>query len=179
MHRLKKLFVMIALLCLLCSCARGDEVLKIQLSPQEKSIEELSTQIYDEAELATIASFEGSIQELDANYPIECIRKNPTGYRVSYFGKTKLTSILFDNAGQKIMGSVYKMSKSKSSFDVLSVGKSLEDVMELDSDGSYLFLYTGRNDIPKQSTHYTMDGYLITIEYDEENLISSIVSELI
>ena len=179
MRILKKLFVIIVLLCLLCSCAKGDENIKMQLSPQDKSLGELSTKIYDEAELTTIAWFVGSIQELDANYPIECIRKTPTGYRVSYYGKTDLTSILFDTAGQKIIGNVHKMSKSKSSFDVLSIGKSLEDVMELDSDGSYLFLYTGRNDIPKQSTHYTMDGYLITIEYDEGNFISNIKTELI
>lgn len=179
MRVLKSTFLIILLLCLLCSCAKGGEDLKMQLSPQDKSLGELSTKIYDEAELTTIALFVGSIQELDVNYPIECIRKTPTGYRVSYCGKTNLTSILFDSAGQRIMGSVYKMSKSKASFDILSIGKSLEDVMELDPDGSYLFLYTGRNDIPKQSIHFTVDGYLITIEYDGENLISNIVSELI
>lgn len=179
MRILKVLFIIIALFCLLCSCAKGDEDIEMYLSPQDKSLGELSTQIYNETELATIASFVGSIQELDAKYHIECIRKAPTGYRVSYCGKTNLTLLLFDDLGQIIMGSVYKMSKCKSYFDTLSIGKSLEDVMELDSDGNYLFLYTGRNDIPRKSTHYTMDGYLITIEYDDENFISNIQIELI
>lgn len=179
MRILKSLFAMIALLCLLCSCANGNDDQKILLSQQDKSLEELSTKIYDNAELAAIASFEGSLEELDASYPIECIREIPAGYRISYCGDTDLASLLFDNSGQKIMGRVYQMSKSKSSFDNLSIGKSLDDVMELDPDGIYLFLYTGRNDSPRHSIHYTVDGYLIVIEYDEENFITNIESELI
>ncbi len=55
----------------------------------------------------------------------------------------------------------------------------LEEVRAIDPDGEYLFLYTGRNDVPKVSSHYTKDGYLITIEYDESNAVVSVEQELV
>jgi hypothetical protein len=42
------------------------------------------------------------------------------------------------------------------------------------AEGEYLFLYTGRNDMPRVSTHYTTDHYLITVSYDESNLVANI-----
>ena len=67
----------------------------------------------------------------------------------------------------------------KSDFDKLVKGQSLDEVRAIDPNGEYLFLYTGRNDAPKVSSHYTKDGYLITIEYDVSNVITSINEELI
>ena len=55
----------------------------------------------------------------------------------------------------------------------------MKRTMAIDPNGEYLFLYTGRNDTPKVSSHYTKDGYLITIEYDVSNVIISINEELI
>ena len=45
--------------------------------------------------------------------------------------------------------------------------------MAKDPDGEYLFLYTGRND-QRYSSHYTMDGYLIIIEWSNENTVETI-----
>ncbi len=73
----------------------------------------------------------------------------------------------------------YRDRNSKSDFNLLSIGQQLADVKMLDPKGDYIFLYTGRADIPRVSTHYTSDGYLITITYDDNNIISKIDFELI
>lgn len=181
MRIFKNLFTIITLvmICTLCSCSKAADCMSVRLSPQDETLYELSTEIYDDYELKNIAEFSGTLQELNANYPIECIRKISAGYRASYCGEFNVTSIIFDASGQKIIGNVYQTSKEKIYFDDLSVGDSIEDVKEIDSAASYSFLYTGRNDTPKQSVHYTSDGYLITIEYDNNHLISDIKSELI
>ena len=54
------------------------------------------------------------------------------------------------------------------------IGRHLSDVQTIDPEGEYLFLYTGRNDVPKVSTHYTTDGFVITITYDKNNVIEKI-----
>ena len=89
------------------------------------------------------------------------------------------TQYLFDDSGTKLLGNIYSVQLSKSDFDGLTKGQSIEEVKTIDPNGEYLFLYTGRNDTPKVSSHYTKDGYLITIEYDDFNTIISINEELI
>lgn len=178
-YTLMCVLLIIVLQGFLCSCTKGGNGFMIELSPQDKSLFEMSTKIYGEDELTTISSFRGTIQELDETFPIECIRKTTTGYRVTFCGNVSLVSLVFDNSGQIIFGSVYKISESKASFGDLTIGKTVEDVKKIDPSGSYMFLYSGRNDVPKQSIHYTNDGYLIIIEYDEKYCISNIVEELI
>ena len=179
MNRIKLCFVLCILLCLLCSCAKGETDFNIELSPKDKSVYELSTKIYNDTELNTISLFTGTINELNEKYPVECIRKLSTGYRISYCGETNITSIFFDDLGNETMGMVYKVSKSKECFDTLSKGKSLDDVMKIDPNGEYLFLYRSWVGTPRISTHYTEDGYLITIEFDDKNMILNINEELI
>lgn len=79
----------------------------------------------------------------------------------------------------KILGSIYNCRKIKSDFGELKKGQTLENVQKIDPQGEYLFLYTGRNDTPKISSHYTKDGYLITIQYDDSGTIIDIAEELI
>ena len=100
-------------------------------------------------------------------------------YRVSYLGHGSIAVFLFDSSGNKIWGNTYSTQLLKSDFDGLVKGQSLDEVKAIDPNGEYLFLYTGRNDTPKVSSHYTKDGYLITIEYDVSNVIISINEELI
>ena len=87
--------------------------------------------------------------------------------------------IVFDSQGNKILGDIHGVLLSKSDFDHLEKGATLNTVQEIDPAGEYLFLYTGRNDTPRLSTHYTKDGYLITIEYDYQNRVSNIYEELL
>lgn len=63
---------------------------------------------------------------------------------------------------------------SRADFDKLSIGQSLKEVKELDPNGFYTWTETGRNDTPKISTHDTCDGYEITIQYSDDNIITNI-----
>lgn len=167
------------LLCMLCSCTEGGNDLKVEVSSSNKSLIELATRIYDETELSEIVKFNGSIDELNAQYPIECLRNIGNTYRVSYLGNNSVAIVLFNVSGERLYGNIYSIQQMKSDFSGLVKGQSLEKVKEIDPNGEYLFLYTGRNDTPKISSHYTKDGYLISIEYDAFNTIVNIDSELI
>ena len=152
--------------------------LKIEISPSDKSLIDLSSVTYDEAQLLEIVQYNGSINELDAQYPIECLRWDDKVYRVSYLGDESVAVVLFDDLGNKLLGNIYSINRVKSDFEELEKGQTLADVRKVDPDGEYLFLFTGSNETPKVSSHYTKDGYLITIEYDNSNAIINITKEL-
>lgn len=180
--RFEKSFALISiimLLFLLCSCAKGGSDLKIEISPSDKSLIVLASKIYDKPQLSELARFNGSFDELNAQYPIECLREDNGTYRASYLGDGSIAVFLFDNYGNILWGNIYSTRLLKSDFDGLTKGQSLEEVRIIDPNGEYLFHYTGRNDTPKVSSHYTKDGYLITIEYDASNTIISINEKLI
>ena len=177
-NTLKIIFVALSL-CILSSCTKGGSSYTLEISPSDKSIIDLSSKTYDTSQLLQIIEFTGSIHELNAQYPIECLREINGFYRVSYLGDGRVAVLMFDPSGNNLSGSVYSTQQPKKSFDELSVGQSLEDVRAVDPDGEYSFLFTGRNDIPKVSTHYTTDGYMITIEYSASNTITGIIEELI
>ena len=173
------LISIITLLFLLCSCAKGGSDLKIETSPSDKSLIDLASKIYDEPQLSELVKFNGLIDELNAQFPIECLREDNGTYRVAYLGDGSIAVLLFDNYGNKFLGNIYNTQLLKSDFEGLTKGESLEEVRKIDPNGEYLFLYTGRNDTPKVSSHYTKDGYLIAIKYDASNNILSINEELI
>ena len=171
------------ILCLvmlvLCSCTKGGSDLNIEISPPDKSLVDLASNVYDRTELLELAKFNGSLNELNIKYPIECLRKDNGTYRASYLGDGSIVIFLFDGSGNKIGGGTYSAQLLKSDFDGLVKGQSLDHVKAVDPNGEFLFLYTGRNDAPKVSSHYTKDGYLITVEYNASNAIIGINEELI
>lgn len=169
----------IVLFFILCSCSKGGNDLKIETSPSEKNLIHLASTIYDESQLLEIVNFKGLMNELQAKHPIECLREDSGTYRASYLGDGSIAVILFDDSGNKLWGKIYNTQLLKSDFGRLSKGQQLDEVRAIDPNGEYLFLHTGRNDTPKVSSHYTKDGYLITIEYDALNTIISIDEELI
>ena len=171
------IFITVMLL-VICSCTKGRSDLNIEISPPDKSLVDLASKIYEKTELE-LMNFSGSLNELNIQYPIECLREDNGMYRVSYLGDESVVVFLFDGFGNKLSGRTYSTQLLKSDFDKLLKGQSLDRVRAIDPNGEYLFLYTGRNDTPKVSSHYTKDGYLITIEYDDSNVITSINEELI
>lgn len=180
--RLTKYFFLIFLtvmLLMICSCTKGGSDLNIEISPPDKSLVDLASKTYDEAELLELMKFDGLLNELNVKYPIECLREDNGMYRVSYLGDESVVIFLFDGSGNKLFGRTYSTQLLKSDFDKLLKGQSLDEVRAIDPNGEYLFLYTGRNDTPKESLHYTKDGYLITIQYDASCSIISINEELI
>lgn len=175
----KFIFVIVILTMLLSACNKGEEMKNINMSNLDANVKELITIEYNDEEINRINEYECTMFELNEIYPIECIRETENGYRVTYWGEKCILELFFDKNGSKINGKICIALKSKYDFEKLVVGKSLQDVRILDPKGDYLFLYTGRNDIPKVSTHYTKDGYLIKITYDEKNQITRIDEELI
>ena len=153
--------------------------MKFEISPSDKSLIDLVSKIYSEPQLSEIVKFDGLIDELNTQYPVECLREDNGVYRASYLGDGSIAVLLFDNYGKRLYGNIYSTQLLRSDFDVITKCQSLEDVRMIDPNGEYLFLYTGRDDTPKQSSHYTKDGYLITIEYDASNTVISIDEELI
>jgi len=181
MRNIKRSFTLFITLFLLVasSCTKGERDVKTKISPSDKSLLELTTCVYDEKQLMEITGFTGSMSELDARYPIECLRKVADLYRVSYLGEDKVAVLIFDNEGNILMGNCYRTRLLKKDFNELRPGLLLDKVREMDPDGFYPFLYTGRNDYPRESSHYTRDGYLITIQYNTENVIIHIEQELL
>lgn len=180
--RLTKYFFLIFLtvmLLMICSCTKGGSDLNIEISPPDKSLVDLASKTYGETELLELMKFDGLLNELNVKYPIECLREDNGMYRVSYLGDESVVIFLFDGSGNKLFGRTYSTQLLKSDFDKLLKGQSLDEVRAIDPNGEYLFLYTDRNDTPKESLHYTKDGYLITIQYDASCSIISINEELI
>ena len=173
------LIIVSVMLFLLCSCAKGGVDFDIEISPSNKSLIDLASKTYNESQLMSLLEFKGTLNELNAQYPIECLRQYNNIYRVSYLGNNSVVILLFDNSGNKLLSNIYTLRLLKSNFDELEIGQTLEEVMKIDPNGEYLFLYTGRNDTPQVSSHYTKDGYLITVEYDTSNIIININEVLI
>ncbi len=176
---MKCLLSVAVLIGLLCSCSLGGNSLHSKLSSSDVTIVELASHKYNDFELLEIAKFSGNANELNARYPLECVRMIDGGYRVSYLGETSVAVIVFDSNGEYILGGVYSNLCQRSDFLDLAIGQPLDRVRTIDPEGDYPFLYTGRSDTPRVSNHYTKDGYLITIEYDTNNTVISINEELI
>lgn len=176
---IKLLLILTALACL-CSCSNKEDVeMKLEISPPDQFIKDLVSQVYSDSQLYDIYQKRGSVKELNMCYPIECLRTYGSYFRASYLGENRIAVVVFDQKDTILITRLYNISIEKKAFDKLEIGQSLQDVMQTDPDGDYLFLYTGRNDLPKISSHYTKDGYLVSIKYDESDKITEIDIELI
>lgn len=158
---MKKGLALVTGVMLMFSCAAAESELQAVVSPANQTIVALASKTYDDAQLLEISQFDGSLNELNAQYPAECVREENGLYRVSYLGSESVAALLFDGAGNRLLGRVYSAQLQKADFDAISAGQSLDDVLRLDPNGEYLFLFAGRNDLPRVSTHYTKDGYII------------------
>jgi hypothetical protein len=157
------------------------ENMTIKVSPDNLTVFELVTTEYDDEQLLKMSEFRGSIIELNNNYPIECLRHIEKGtlYRASYVGDSKVLTFWFNDDGEIQMIKTSLLSPPKAQFDELAIGQSFDDVYQLDPTAEYDFLNTGRTDSPKISSHYSSDGWLIHISYDDQLQITRIISELI
>lgn len=151
--------------------------LKVALSDQ--NICDLVTKKYSSDELTDIFQLDVSMYELDQQYPIECLKKEGEYYTASYLGNNTIATITFNGSGQRIFGWIYDMSLSKEDFSQIVIGQSFEDVKKFDPKGDYTTFYTGVLVSPRVSNHYTKDGYLIRICYDDEAIITDITTILI
>ncbi len=63
-------------------------------------------------------------------------------------------------------------------FESLISGIStLKDVQSFAPNGEYLFLESGRGE-PRVSTHFTADNYVVSVEYDENNIVKKVTKRV-
>ncbi len=136
------------------------------------------THVYRDDELLEIANYQGSLEDLNARYPVECLRQNNLEKYVVYYSDTMIGLVYFDENDISFLSRAITPRFKSTEFDFLSSGDALSTVIGFDPDGDYPFLHTGVR-IIKQSMHYTTDGYVVLIQYDEDNVIASISKKLI
>ncbi len=161
-----------------CGCLKNDNEMGPEVSPADKSINGLADDVYPEAILSKIVDDSSSLEELNKQYPVKCMREANGTFRVSYLGEDRIAVLFFDASGEKLLGRIYKTTHDKADYSRLETGDPLDEVMAFDPEGEYLFLETGKN-TPRQSTHCTRDGYIITITYDDSNCITKVEEELV
>ena len=145
-----------------------------------KSIMEVSTVSYNDVVLEEILACNESMSSVNKRYPMECVRHIYDSYRVSYLGQDKVLTHFYDEDGNFILGRIYRQNKFKDDFKKIHFGMKCEDVKAFDNDGCFLSLYVDGINLPKESIHYTKDGYIITIRYDKRFLrVIDIEMELI
>ena len=183
-------FVVISILFLLTACnqTKKDET-NMDINGINEATQTTSDSneiiVYSDEQLSDIAELADTKDKLLEQYPTAYIRtvsivqndfpNAKPAVEVSYRGKTKVLRLMFDGiSGSKISSHFYSTFCSKNEFDTLSIGQPLSDVQTIDPKGEYYFLYTGRNDVPRVSTHYTTDGFIISISYDKNNAIEKI-----
>ena len=179
MKRLIMLLCFFAMVSVLCACNGNQQVADLKITPEDENIMDITTEVYSEASLRIICAFEGDIHMYNRKYPIECIRNSFDGYRVAYRGSSHIALIWFGADGQKEHIRLVEVRNTAADFMELKIGEALKTVRELYPEGTYLFLGTGRDDAPRVSSHYTTDGYLISIYYDSDYLIEETIVELI
>ena len=171
----KIVILCIVILMLLTACTREG----VQVSDEDKSINELLTTIYSNSQLKEMKNLDLTLEEMHAKYPIQCLRDKSNRYRASYRSESDVLIIYFDLEGEKTFSYKRPLSKPTSSeFLELEIGQHLNEVMEFDENGDYIFLYSGSTKI-KISSHFTLDGYLIELTFDDDYKLKSIYYELI
>ncbi len=108
-----------------------------------------------------------SISELESACDVTYLNKEAITIVIP--GETSVLVLQYDENGELESGSIREMSRESETFDAVNEGISIHRIMELDPKGDYGFTYSGRNDLPRHSYHYTPDGYFIDITYDDNN----------
>ena len=120
-----------------------------------------------------------TIDQLESACDVRYLDKDADTKTVIVPGDSQVLILNYDEDGTLQSGSVHTMSRESADFDRISEGESIRTVMEIDPDGDYSYLFSGRNDIPKVSYHYTPDGYCIQITYDSNNEILEMVKTML
>lgn len=154
------------------------------VSDPEANAFDLIQHVYTDTELDEIdaQAQELTLKELHARYPVECVRDAGDGSDCCvcyYASEDRLLSLYFDADGNyvAILNRMHPLLSDEEA-DMIQIGESVSDIRERLPDGDYLFLYTGRSDVPRNSVFYTCSGYRIIVRYDDDMKVSSIVKEL-
>lgn len=178
MSKTRLLAAVVAVVMLVfCSCKEAFDISGL-VSDENKNMNELITRTYSGEQLKEMIIFT-SLEQLNAEYPIECLRMNDDGYQAVFKGEGIVMLVGFDTDGLRTETHSHPIIDNAEGFDGLAIGDSIRKVRELDPAGDYLFLYTGDSSLARESTHYLSSGYVYSITYDEGNNITSIDKKMI
>lgn len=183
----KNLIIVIVLLFLTAGCNNKNKVEEMNYEERnmndiialtsDENVNDIITKEYSNKELNEIESSDLNLENLDKIYRIECIRKDTyypfSSYKVVYKSKNKFLIICFDEKGEKLYGFSPRMSNEKHKFDSVEIGKDKKTKIYLNDLNLSLISELDsliRHD-SSLSAHYTKDGYLITFDYDENDIV--------
>lgn len=178
MHRFKLFAAVIAaVLAVFCSCKETFDVSGL-VSDKDKNIGELITRTYSAEQLKEMIIFT-NLEQVNEEYPVECLRKKDFGYQAVYRSQKTVMLVDFDEDGLRIGAQSHDMISGYDGFDELEIGDTIRNVRELDPAGDYAFLYTDDGSLPRESIHYLESGYVFRITYDSGNIITAIDKSMI
>lgn len=152
----------------------------VETSKATDNVNNLITKIYTDKELDEINSLKLNYKELNKLYLIECVRYvNNFEYCVTYKGEGKYLIIKFNKSGEKKSSQIYNSQHEKSSFSFIKFGDKFSNIKDFDDSGFYHFWYAGNVESEYKSYHYTTDGYIIILTYDEYLEVIGIEEQLI
>lgn len=157
----------------------------------QNNITEQITKKYTNSQLKKMKSLNLSLSELNQKYPIECLKKTSILvsfekqkdlYSVVYTSKNKILIMKFNKDGESQGRRIYDFSHSNEFYKKFKIDKTTwKEVHKFDRRAFYsrdLRLYTTML-VSDYSIHYTVDGYVIIYEYNDEGIVRDIKVELI
>lgn len=173
----KYIHLLVLFLCtILCACSASGEVLHVvKIDESENSLQFVSPEVDSEI-LFKLLSMRPSIDELNSAIPLSFIKTTETGYTTIFQTEKGMVLVSFDAQQVYSHAQILRIAQgiSEKEMDNIAIGSHLEDVMLIDPDGEYLFLYTSSSDVPLISQHLLENGVQYTFFYDEEFHIISI-----
>lgn len=144
----------------------------------------LNIPMIDDEKFEEWLKYDSNLEEAKKIFPKNCISKIKTGYIIRFHCVDKVAVIYFDEEGiqSKFGAAVYNKTTLKSTdFNSGLIDKNLNYIIhKLDPDGYYPFLYVSVNVSEPESTHFTADGYIVTIKYittESAWIVSEIIKE--
>lgn len=178
--RIKTRMLIIFIALCLTACQAGDrDGIQIALSDPDQTVYQLATTVYTAKRLRQIEQSGYNYHDLSANYPVQCVRQAGKLYRVAYRATDRLLLLYYNQQGKLLFHKRQTPTVAKQALDMVNVQDNVYAVKAIDPTGTYDFLYTGDTEIPRVSAHYTTDGYLLHIEYDERWRVAKMSWELI
>jgi len=141
-----------------------------------QNIHNLTTTTYSNDGLEEIKNFEGTYYELGAKHSGGVTKTVGGSLRVSFLSEDRVAVLMFDSQGKKLSGSVYTTTCALSDLSELQVGDSMEKVKQIHPGAYFPIITTGKDRV--RSEHYTNDGFLVTVFY-ENDLIAEITTQLL
>ena len=172
--------LIITILGLFTGCVNHDQkVMGIPIIESNVNIFDVLECEYSPDEIQNIMNMRVTLPELNEKYPVKCLKMHNDAYYAYYRSDENLLILLYDREGVKKNYRLCFPDVSCDRLTSITSGTSLTEVQSIDPKAHYTFLYAGDINFPKVSTHYTTDGYMVQITYDENLFVREIAVKLL